>query len=246
MDTHIHETDVSCIMDLMARKPKARTDGHTRVIGYIRVSTDKQADSGLGIESQRQAILAECDRKGWILDRFVQDDGLSGKNLKRPGLQEALEALAKKQVDALVSSKLDRLSRSVADFCQIVEASRRQGWTLVVLDCQVDTSTPVGEMVAGVLAQFAQFERRLIGQRTKDALAVKKSQGVVLGRRPEISPEAEATIARLRQEGATMAVIADRLNAEGVATARGGTQWYPSTVHRAIQRTNIITSNVQM
>lgn len=206
------------------------------MIGYVRVSTDKQSTSGAGIEAQRQSIAQECERKGWILDRIVEDDGLSGKSLNRPGLQYALADLTSRRANVLMAAKLDRLSRSVRDFADLMDRSRAQGWVLAVLDVNVDTSTPAGELMAGVMSQFAQFERRIIGQRTKDALAVKKSQGVVLGRRPEISNDAERVISRMRNEGATMAAIADRLNADGVATARGGAQWYPSTVQRVLSR----------
>jgi len=89
---------------------------------------------------------------------------------KRPGLASALEQLDADQADTLVVSKLDRLSRSLLDFAALVERSRRNGWTLVALDLAVDTTTPSGEMLANVLAAFAQFERRLIGQRTKEGV----------------------------------------------------------------------------
>jgi DNA invertase Pin-like site-specific DNA recombinase len=78
---------------------------------------------------------------------------------------------------ALVASKLDRLSRSMIDFTGLMATAQKQGWALVALDCAVDTTTPAGEAMANVLATFAQFERRLISQRTKDALAVKGRWG---------------------------------------------------------------------
>jgi DNA invertase Pin-like site-specific DNA recombinase len=88
-------------------------------------------------------------------------------------------------------------------------------------------------MMASVLASFAQYERRLISQRTKDALAVKRSQGVKLGRRPTLDPAVRTRIRRLRSLGWSFAKIAATLNAEGVATAHGGAQWHPSTVRAA-------------
>jgi DNA invertase Pin-like site-specific DNA recombinase len=85
------------------------------------------------------------------------------------------------QADALVVAKLDRLSRSVGDFAGLMDLARRQGWALIALDLGVDTTTPAGEMMANVMASFAQFERRVIAQRTKDALAQAKARGVRLG-----------------------------------------------------------------
>jgi len=97
-------------------------------------------------------------------------------------VQAALEALEHGDVRALVVAKLDRLSRSMLDFTAVMARAQKQGWALVALDCAVDTTTPAGEAMANVLATFAQFERRLISQRTKEALAIKRAQGVRLGR----------------------------------------------------------------
>lgn len=88
----------------------------------------------------------------------------------------ALEAVEGGQADALCVAKLDRLSRSLLDFAGLMERSRKRGWSLVALDLGVDTSTPSGEMMASVLATFAQFERRLIGERTRAALAEKRAR----------------------------------------------------------------------
>jgi DNA invertase Pin-like site-specific DNA recombinase len=87
-----------------------------RVIGYVRVSTEEQALSGAGLEAQRRAITAECKRRGWELLETIEDAGYSAKDLKRPGVQEALRALEAGDAKALVVAKLDRLSRSMLDF----------------------------------------------------------------------------------------------------------------------------------
>ena len=84
--------------------------------------------------------------------------------------------------DVLVAAKLDRLSRSLSDFAGLMATAQKQKWALVALDCQVDTSTPSGEAMAHVMAVFSHLERRLISQRTREALAVKRAQGVKLGR----------------------------------------------------------------
>jgi nitrite reductase/ring-hydroxylating ferredoxin subunit len=90
-----------------------------------------------------------------------------------PGVRAALEALEAGSASALVVAKLDRLSRSMLDFAKVMAAAQRQSWALVALDVAVDTTTPAGEAKANVMATYAQFERRLIGQRTREALAVK-------------------------------------------------------------------------
>src|SRR3954471_17210081 len=98
----------------------ARADeAPTTYIGYLRVSTDEQADSGAGLEAQRSAILAEAQRRGWSEVRFIEDPGFSGKDPRRPGLRLALEVLARGDASGLVVAKMDRLSRSLLDFTSI-------------------------------------------------------------------------------------------------------------------------------
>jgi DNA invertase Pin-like site-specific DNA recombinase len=201
-----------------------------RVIGYVRVSTEEQSRSGAGLEAQRQAILAECRRRGWQSVETVEDRGYSARDLRRPGIQAALDALARGEASALVVSKLDRLSRSMLDFTALMARAQREGWALVALDCAVDTTTPAGEAMANVLATFAQFERRLIGQRTREALARKREEGVKLGRPRSLPARVVKRIKREREAGRSYRSIADALNAEGVPTAQGGRQWWPATV----------------
>jgi DNA invertase Pin-like site-specific DNA recombinase len=201
-----------------------------KAVGYIRVSTEEQADSGAGLEAQRRAIEQEASRRGWTLIGILED-AASGKSMnKRPGLREALSAIEDGRAEALVVAKLDRLSRSLLDFSSLMERSRKAGWALVALDLGVDTTTPAGEMMANVLAVFAHFERRLIGQRTRDALAVKRSQGVRLGRPRQLPEPVRQRIRRLRKKGMSLAAIAAELNLDAVPTAQGGRRWYPSTI----------------
>ncbi len=209
-----------------------------RVVGYVRVSTEEQGLSGAGLEAQRAAILVEASRRGWEVVETFEDRGYSARDLKRPGIQAALGALQKGQGSALVVAKLDRLSRSMMDFTGLMARATKESWALVALDCAVDTTTPAGEAMAHVLATFAQFERRLIGQRTKDALAVKRAEGVRLGRRPAISSDLAARIERERAEGGTLRQIAEGLNADGVPTPHQGSEWRPSSLSRVLARTN--------
>jgi len=204
------------------------------VVGYARVSTAEQADSGLGLEAQRHAIRSECERRGWELLGIEEDAGWSGKVASRPGLQRALAACKAGQADGLVVAKLDRLSRSMQHAAALLAEAEHEGWALVALDLGVDLSTPSGEVMAHVLAAIAQFERRLIGQRTKDALAVRKAQGVRLGRPTVLASEVVARIAGERQSGQSLQAIADGLNGDGVSTAHGGSCWWPSTVSKVL------------
>ena len=205
-----------------------------RVLGYARVSTEEQADSGVSLRAQRDAIRAEAARRGWQLAR-VHSDAASGKSMTgRPGLEAALGAMERGNAETLIVAKLDRLSRSIVDFGTLMERARKQRWALVALDLGVDTTTPSGELVANVMASVAQWERRAIGQRTKDALAVKKAEGVRLGRPPSLPGEIRRRIVEMRRQGMTLQAIADQLNSQGVPTAQGGERWYAATVRKVV------------
>ena len=206
-----------------------------RAVGYLRVSTEEQANSGAGLEAQRAAILSEVKRRDWELVGIFEDAGVSGKSLSgRPGLASAIESVENREADTLVVAKLDRLSRSLLDFAGLMDRSQKKNWSLVALDLAIDTTTPSGELMANILATFAQFERRLIGQRTRDALAQKRREGVRLGRPSVMGGEVRARIRRERDAGRTYAAIADALTEEGVPTAHGGRRWHASTVRKAL------------
>lgn len=191
-----------------------------RVIAYVRVSTEEQRQSGAGLAAQRDAIAAEANRRGWEIVETFEDRGYSAKDLRRPGVQAALEALGSGDAAGLVVAKLDRLSRSMFDFTGLMQRAQRESWALVALDC-VDTTTPAGEAMAHVLATFAQFERRLIGQRTREALAVRRQEGVRLGRPPAIPKKTERRIVRARANGATLRQIAAALNRDKIPILAG-------------------------
>ena len=209
---------------------KRREQQELGAIAYLRVSTEEQAESGLGLADQQAVVEAEAERRGWNNLLVIADHGYSAKNLSRPGIAEALELLRTRQAGTLVVSKLDRLSRSLMDFAGLMERARREGWELVVLDLGVDTTTPAGEMMASVMASFAQYERRLISQRTSAALQQLKSQGVRLGRPTQMPSDVRSRIVNERTDGKTLQAIADGLNNDQVPTVRGGSKWYPSTV----------------
>lgn len=125
------------------------------MLGYVRVSTQEQADTRLGLEAQEAAIRAEADRRGWDLTMY-RDEGASGKHVN-PGLRDALGELAAGLADGLIVAKLDRLARSVGHASDIMDRASAQGWSLVMLDIAVDITTPSGEAMANMMATFAQL-----------------------------------------------------------------------------------------
>lgn len=213
---------------------KAPQDPRPLALAYVRVSTAEQAEEGASLAAQAQALTEAAERKGYRVE-VIREEGRSGKSLAgRPALAEALERLRKGEAAALYAQRLDRLSRSVADFAHLLERARSQRWTVAVLDADVDTATPSGEFLVNVLASAAQYERRIIGARTRDALAQRRREGVRLGRPSTLPLAVVRRIVADRQEGASLAAIADRLTAEGVPTAQGGARWYPSTVSKVL------------
>jgi DNA invertase Pin-like site-specific DNA recombinase len=214
----------------MGRTRNAASTTTLGIVGYLRVSTDEQAVSGLGLTAQRTAVEAEAARRGLPLLSVHVDAGISGKSLARPGLTAALAELDAGKGTVLLVAKLDRLSRSVHDATGLMQRAERAGWGLVAMDANVDTTTPQGAAMTQVLAVFAELERRLIGERTKAALAVKVAQGVKLGRPRTLPTEVAERIRTAHIAGASWSAIARELTAEGVPTAQGGARWYPATV----------------
>ncbi|WP_433228994.1 recombinase family protein [Micromonospora sp. CA-248260] len=214
---------------------RAKNAPANTVVAYVRVSTGEQVESGAGLAAQRAAIEAEADRRGWTIVAWKEDKAASGKSLEgRPGLAEALELIESQQAATLVVAKLDRLSRSLIDFAALMERARSKRWNLIALDLGIDLATPAGEFLASVMASAAQWERRIIGQRTREGLAAKKAAGVRLGRPASLPVDIRTRIVSEARDGASLAAIARSLNADDVPTAQGGKKWYPSTVRAVL------------
>lgn len=205
-----------------------------RLIAYLRVSTEEQAAAGYGLDAQELELRRTFEYRGWELHDLIRDEGVSGATLERPGLVRALRAIAKGEADGLVVTKLDRLTRSVVDFGDLLEWLAEAQATLVALDVNVDTSTPAGRMIAQIIVVIAEWERETIAARTKAGLAAKRAQGRPTGR-PAVAdrPELAERIRAMRDAGLTLQAIADRLTADGIPTARGAMQWRPSSVQSA-------------
>jgi len=211
-----------------SRKPANRP---MAAIGYLRVSTDGQVESGAGLAAQRTTIVTECEHRGLPLLEIVEDAGLSAKTLDRPALAGALVRLEAGEASVLVVAKLDRLARSVADFANLVRLAERQGWAVLACDLGVDMTTPTGGLLANVTASVAEWERKIIGTRTREALAARKAAGVRLGRPRQLDPAIADRIRAERASGATFQAIADGLNAEGITTPTAR-PWSPTLVRK--------------
>jgi len=208
-----------------------------KLIGYTRVSKENKSGLGISLDEQRLWLENEATRRNAELEIVSEGDGISARKLSnRPALMETLKRLDKGEADGLIVKKLDRLARNVADFLTILERSRRGKWVLIIGDLDIDTSTPLGEAMATVGATFAQLERARISERTKDALAYKKQQGIKLGRPRQLPIETVREIQKLRKSGKTLQAIADELNRNETLTAHKGRKWYPSTVRYTLER----------
>lgn len=205
---------------------------------YVRCSTDEQAQSALGIEAQTAALEAAVRARGWsaVPCRTYVDAGASGANVDRPQYQRMLNAT--RRGDVILCSRIDRISRSVADFAGLLDTARRRRWTLVCLDPDLDMTTPNGELVAHLLIAVSQWERRIIAQRTTEALAAKRARGEYVGHAILIPRELEDTILGWRRhERLTQQQITDRLNEQGIPRPSGdGKPWNKSTVQALLAR----------
>jgi DNA invertase Pin-like site-specific DNA recombinase len=206
----------------VSAKARKTSDAAKLAVAVLRVSTDKQERSGLGLEAQRQAVEEFCAREGLTLVA-VYSDTASGTVApdKRPGMASALADLDAYRAGVLVTAKADRLTRSNLDLYGLMDRSYRAGWCIRTADRLVDTCSGDGEMLAAVAGLVASQERKLIAARTRDALQAKKARGERLGP-PIRTPEATRQRVRaLLAAGATMQATAARLNAEGLTTATG-------------------------
>ena len=199
-------------------------------LSYVRVSSLMQLEEGASLDAQEATLREEAARRGWDVE-IVREEGKSAKDIKgRPALTEALTRLDKGQAQFLLAVRLDRVSRSVADFASLIERARRCHWGMVLLSPNLDLTDPSGEFVANVLASAAQYERRLISVRTREGMAQRKAEGVTFGRtvEDEFLPTYRRVLT-LHSEGVSLNAIARTLNEERVPTAKGG-KWYASTV----------------
>ena len=163
-------------------------------VGYARVSTQ---DQDLTVQRDR---LASCEK--------LFEEKASGTDAARPQLQACLDYV--REGDTLMVTRLDRLARSTLHLCQIADRLARKGVHLQVLEQQVDTHTPTGRMLFGMLSVIAQFETELRAERQREGIAKAQRAGVHFGRTKALTPEQAAELRALRAEGVTLAALRQR------------------------------------
>jgi DNA invertase Pin-like site-specific DNA recombinase len=221
-----------------------------KTLGYVRVSTDKQAERGISLEAQAEKIRAMALVQGVELSEIIVESGESAKSLNRPGIAKLLAMVDGGQVRAVIVAKLDRLTRSVKDLCELLERFERRGVALVSVAESLDTGSAAGRLVLNIMAAVSQWEREAIGERTRDAMRHKQSQGervgnIAFGSRlsddgqhlePDAAEQAAlAEIRRLRSQRTTLRGIAAALNQRDFRTRRG-TPWRLESVARVLKQ----------
>jgi DNA invertase Pin-like site-specific DNA recombinase/peptidoglycan hydrolase-like protein with peptidoglycan-binding domain len=213
------------------RRSPSRLSAGEPVIGYVTVGPEgERTDTDGAVRDIERA----CEEAGWALAEVVTDRE-NGRVPERPGLSYALKQIAAGKARGLVVNDVRRLSRSIVDLATLMEWFRDAQAALVALDLGVDTSTPGGHEVAATLITLGGWQRERIAQRTKSGLAEVRASGRPTGR-PAVSdkPDLAERITAMRNANMTLQAIADKLNAEGVPTLRGGAMWRPSSVQAAL------------
>ena len=213
-----------------------------KAIAYIRVSTDEQAISELSLEAQHREVVAYAERSGVDIVSVLADENESASTLNRPAVSGLLMQIDSGQVDAVIISKLDRLTRRIKDFMSLLQRMRKakragggQGVDLISSAESLDTGSAAGQIVINIMDSVSQWDREVIGERTSTALQELKAQGKSTGN-PNYGYEAGEggklieneheqavlqRIAELRAQGKSWARVASSLTDAGVRTRRG-------------------------
>ena len=238
--------------------PKSGNVAVRRAIGYVRVSTNMQAQEGISLEAQQAAIEQYCALHGLMLVAVCKDV-LSGGKDQRPGLQDALRTL-ERSGDVLVVLKFDRLSRSIRHFCELYETYFKDGAKeLVAIRESIRLDSALGRALINILLVFAQMEREATGERTREAIQHIRRSGYHFGKTPYgkktiaaphnprmkvlVDDEAElAVIAQLQAWAAQdvgITEMAHRLNAAGTPPPQGA-RWTKSVIYNLRLRLSLI------
>lgn len=219
-----------------------------KAVGYLRVSTDEQAESGLGIEAQAATCRAAAGRLGLELLTTHTDQGISGATglERRPGLLEALGELGRG--DVLLVAKRDRLGRDPIAVAMIEAAARRRGARIVSAAGEgTEGESPTDVLMRRIVDAFAEYERLVIGARTKAALQAKRARGERAGAVPfgfkadelgrlvpdQAEQEILELVRSLRTQGMSTRRITNELNERHIPAR--GKQWHPTTIARLLK-----------
>jgi DNA invertase Pin-like site-specific DNA recombinase len=208
---------------------------------YARVSTAMQVSDGVSLDVQERQLLTAAEFHGFETWEVIREEGKSGKSVKgRPVLQKALKDLESKVADALIVTRIDRLARSTSDFLQIVDQANKQGWRLIMLDLNLDTSSYQGRFVVTVMSALAEMERGIIAARQKDVHKDRRDRGIVwgvdMGPKNKTPAEVKERILSERNRGRAYGKIAEELNKDEIPT-QNGRKWYASTVKNIVDAT---------
>ena len=208
----------------------------SKAIGYIRVSTRDQAESGVSLEAQRTKIEAYAVLHDLDLVDVIEDAGFSAKSLDRPGMAELLRLIRGRKVGVVIVAKLDRITRSVRDLGELIELFQRSGVEFASVGDNIDTSTASGRLVLNVMGSVSQWEREAIGERTSEALATMRSNGRRISRhapygytlnghgwvQDDHEQRGIGLMRRLRADGLSLRQIAAELERQDHHNRRGG------------------------
>lgn len=211
------------------RRRKARRRA-AEWVAYLRVSTKEQGESGAGLGAQRRQIEAAARVKGIVIARWYLDVFSAETTDDREQLALALDDCRQDRAAGVIVANLGRLARNTAEYIALGQEALKGGWQVICLDVDFDVTSPTGEFMSTVVAASQQWERRIIGQRTKDGMATKRDEGVRLGAPRIASDELLAQVLATYAEQGSYAGAARALTAAGVATPTGKATWYPASV----------------
>lgn len=176
---------------------------------YTRKSSEEGLEQGFNsLDAQREAceaFIKSQQHEGWkLVPTFYDDGGYSGGNMDRPALKQLLQDIDQKKVNVVVVYKVDRLTRSLADFAKIVEQFDAKGISFVSVTQQFNTTSSMGRLTLNVLLSFAQFEREVTGERIRDKIAASKAKGMWMGGTPHMGYVAHERTLKIDEDQASL------------------------------------------
>lgn len=220
-----------------------------KAIGYVRVSTEEQAREGMSLENQRAKITGYCELNELELVEILEDPGKSGKDLNREGIQNLVEFIKGRRIDAVIVYKLDRLSRRVRDTLSLMDLVEKKSVAFHSITEKIDTKSAMGKFFLNIMASMNQWERDTISERTRDALQLKIVNNERAGQVPygwrlasdgntllanQKEQEAIRLIKELHEKGYNYSAIGRELTGRGYQPL--GKQWHAQSIKNILRR----------